>query len=65
MYAGILQFLRCSLYTVSQNFICKAQLPKIPAGADPEGPAGPGPPTTKNEAPAPKFYKIEAPEWHF
>ena len=25
-----------------------------------------GPPlTTKNEAPAPKFYKIEAPEWQF
>ena len=23
------------------------------------------PPTTKNEAPAPKFYKIEAPEWQF
>ena len=21
--------------------------------------------TTKNEAPAPKFYKIEAPEWQF
>ena len=29
------------------------------------GPGGPGPPTTKNEAPAPKFYKIEAPEWQF
>ena len=27
---------------------------------------GPGSPlTTKNEAPAPKFYKIEAPEWQF
>ena len=27
---------------------------------------GPGPPlTTKNEAPAPKFYKTEAPEWQF
>ena len=27
---------------------------------------GLGPPlTTKNEAPAPKFYKIEAPEWQF
>ena len=29
---------------------------------------GPGawtPLTTKNEAPAPKFYKIEAPEWQF
>ena len=32
-------------------------------GADPEG--TPGPPDTKNEAPAPKFYKIEAPEWQF
>ena len=32
-------------------------------GADPGGP-GP-PPTTKNEAPAPKFYKTEAPEWQF
>ena len=38
-----------------------------PAGADPGGgPGGPGPPlTTKNEAPAPKFYKTEAPEWQF
>ena len=37
------------------------------AGADPRGgPRGPGPPlTTKNEAPAPKFYKTEAPEWQF
>ena len=38
------------------------------AGADPGGgPRGPGPPplTTKNEAPAPKFYKTEAPEWQF
>ena len=35
--------------------------------ADPGGPGGPGPPppTTKNEAPAPKFYKIEAPKWQF
>ena len=38
------------------------------SGADPGGGArGPGPPplTTKNEAPAPKFYKTEAPEWQF
>ena len=36
------------------------------AGADPGGPRGPRPPlTTKTEAPAPKFYKIEAPEWQF
>ena len=34
-------------------------------GTDPGGPRGPAPPTTKNEAPAPKFYKIEAPEWQF
>ena len=36
------------------------------SGADPGG--GPGawtPPTTKNEAPAPKFYKTEAPDWQF
>ena len=32
-------------------------------GVDPGGgPGGLGPPTTKNEAPAPKFYKIEASE---
>ena len=38
----------------------------IESGADPGGPWGPGPPLiTKNEAPAPKFYKIEAPEWQF
>ena len=36
------------------------------AGADPGGLQGPRSPlTTKNEAPAPKFYKIEAPEWQF
>ena len=30
------------------------------------GPWGPEPPlTTKNEAPAPKFYITEAPEWQF
>ena len=33
------------------------------AGADPGGPGSPL--TTKNEAPAPKFYKIEATEWQF
>ena len=27
--------------------------------------AGPPPLTTKNEAPAPKSYKIEASEWQF
>ena len=32
-------------------------------GADPGGVQAP--PTTKNEAPAPKFYKIEAREWQF
>ena len=38
----------------------------ISPGADPGGPQGPGPPlTTKNKAPAPKFYKTEAPEWQF
>ena len=31
-------------------------------GADP---GGAPPVTTKNEAPAPKFYKTEAPEWQF
>ena len=35
------------------------------SGTDPGGPWGPGPPTTKIEVPAPKFYKIEAPEWQF
>ena len=34
------------------------------AGVDPGGGPGP-PPITKNEAPAPKFYKIEAPERQF
>ena len=29
------------------------------------GPGAWAPPTTKNEATAPKFYKIEAPEWQF
>ena len=37
------------------------------SGADPGGALGDRAPltTTKNEAPAPKFYKIEAPEWQF
>ena len=35
-------------------------------GADPGGAPGARTPlTTKNEAPAPKFYKIEAQEWQF
>ena len=33
------------------------------AGADPGGAQAPL--ITKNEAPAPKFYKIEVPEWQF
>ena len=38
----------------------------LTAGADPGGaPGASPPPTTKNEAPTPKFYKIEAPEWQF
>ena len=38
----------------------------VPQGRIQGGPRGPGPPLiTKNEAPAPKFYKIEAPEWQF
>ena len=39
----------------------------LSSGADPGGaPGARAPPlTTKNEAPAPKFYKIEAPEWQF
>ena len=36
------------------------------SGADPGGGTGArAPPTTKNEAPAPKFYKTDAPEWQF
>ena len=34
-------------------------------GAYPGKAGGPAPLTTRNEAPAPKFYKIEAPEWQF
>ena len=39
----------------------------ITSGADPGGaPGARAPPlTTKNEAPTPKFYKTEAPEWLF
>ena len=47
------------------SFLDYIQLLMI-TGADPGGPWGPGSPLiTKNEAPAPKFYKIEAPEWQF
>ena len=37
------------------------------SGVDPGGALGARAPplTTKNEAPAPKFYKTEAPEWQF
>ena len=39
---------------------------RLNSGADPGGaPGARAPPTTKNEAPAPKFYKTEAPEWQF
>ena len=42
-------------------------LKTVYSGADPGGaPGAQAPPmTTKNEAPAPKFYKTEAPEWQF
>ena len=40
------------------NIVLNRKLFPAGAGADPGG----APPTTKNEAPAPKFYKIEAPE---
>ena len=48
-------------------FLCTRDVTRTLTGADPGGgPGGPGPPlTTKNEAPAPKFYKTEAPEWQF
>ena len=43
-----------------------ASTPRTITRSRSRGPKGPGPPlTTKNEAPAPKFYKIEAPEWQF
>ena len=48
------------MYSLVQAKLC------VYSGADPGGPQGPRPPlTTKNEAPAPKFYKTEAPEWQF
>ena len=43
----------------------KAKISYFYSGADPGGPRGLGPLTTKNGAPALKFYKIEAPEWQF
>ena len=49
-------------------FFNLGNLTTFTSGADPGGgPGGPAPPplTTKNEAPAPKFYKTEAPEWQF
>ena len=39
--------------------------PGADPGGGPRGPGLPPPLTTKNEAPAPKFYKNEAPEWQF
>ena len=46
--------------------IHKCEMPPVYQGRIQGGPGGPGPPlTTKNEAPAPKFYKTEAPEWQF
>ena len=51
----------------SPIWICMTHIwsPTLFPGADPGGPRGLGPLTTKNEAPAPKSYKTEAPEWQF
>ena len=53
--------------TMWYHFIAKGNLLLgFIVGADPGGAPGPGPPpTTKKDAPAPKFYKTEAPEWQF
>ena len=55
------------LFDASSMVVFNVQVTRKPkAGADPGGARGPRPPlTTKNEAPAPKFYKTEAPEWQF
>ena len=39
--------------------------PELMQGQIQGGPGARPPLTTKNEAPAPKFYKTEAPEWQF
>ena len=52
-------------YAVSIHVLSGGEI--LRAGADPGGAPGTRAPplTTKNEAPAPKFYKTEAPEWQF
>ena len=65
MFISYLSTIFFCLTVVSIPALNNAVLSATP-GADPGGPRGPGPPrTTKNEAPAPKFYKTEAPEWQF
>ena len=57
-----------TLVTWTTHFIDAGTLQFSPStqGRIQGGPGGPDPPlTTKNEAPAPKFYKTEAPEWQF
>ena len=49
---------RCSS-TPEEEFEVDAEAGQI------QGALGPGPPDHQNEAPAPKFYKIEAPQWQF
>ena len=47
------------------NTVAHMEAPPTSRGGS-RGALGAQPPlTTKNEAPAPKFYKIEAPEWQF
>ena len=54
-------------YTLNSSKLWQSQGTEgVKAGADPGVAPGARPPlTTKNEAPAPKFYKTEAPEWQF
>ena len=52
--------------SVSVSLLERILTPRLgDSGADPGGGPGGPPLTTKNEAPAPKFYKTEAPEWQF
>ena len=70
-YFGV-EFLKISFYLnlfVKMEFFRQKERIQVIKyrGGSRGGPRGPGPPPliTKNEAPAPKFYKIEAPEWQF
>ena len=60
------QFFTWTTHTAENTTLLDYRSSTLISGVDPGGaPGARAPLTTKNEAPAPKFYKTEAPEWQF